>query len=119
MICNKHRCLILGYFRECHSFKYYGFRAHLGAYSESIPGVLAQAAVTNTLAWVAQKNRHLLITVLDAGKYKIKVQQVCCLVKAWFLVQDGCLVSSHREGKESKVPLISSYRDINYPYPFT
>lgn len=56
------------------------------------PGCLSvQAAVTEYHRLCGFNNKHLLLTVLEAGKCKIKALADLFLVKAPFMV-DGCFL---------------------------
>ena len=52
----------------------------------------------NTIVWVAYINRHLLLTILEAGQPRSRLQQIQCLVRTFFLVHSIFLLCPPLKG---------------------
>lgn len=68
----------------------------------NVISVSVQSTVTDHDGFVGSSNRHLFLTVLEAGKSKVKVPVVLCLARAHFPVPKGHLlvISSHTENRK-------------------
>ena len=73
-----------------------------GYVSINVISVSVQSTVTDHDGFGGSSNGHLFLTVLEAGKSKIKMPAILCLARAHFLVPEGQLlvIPLHTENRE-------------------